>query len=269
MLFDVIFCRSDTVHLGEWRNSNFGGDRVDARLSQPDWSSPLSQNSFISDIRSSGWSAVQEYTLPGRTVTPEVLEPNRLREAIAAKTITPMPTLGYVVDGLVGKVYLVEMERVFTGFISLRNLSGQTPGGTITIQATSVPVCGTAPAAAAAAAGRPYCSTAPEYNMQHEYVVGQTGGGTFSPRFSYHQVHFVVISGLAKAPELSQIVGHRVGNIGELNSTDISNGGGRTRLGQFHCSNPLLNKIYETSLWTKANLVTGGMSVDCPHRERL
>jgi alpha-L-rhamnosidase len=31
----------------------------------------------------------------------------------------------------------------------------------------------------------------------------------------------------------------------------------------------LLNQIYQTSLWTKANLVTGGMSVDCPHRERL
>lgn len=212
---------------------------------------------------------MQEYTLPGRTITPEVLEPNRLREAIPAKAITPMPSSAYFVGGLVGKVYLVEMEQVFTGFISLRNLSGQMPGATITIQATSVPVCGTAPAAAATAAGRPYCSKAPEYNMQHEYIVGQTGGGSFSPKFSYHEVHFLVISGLAKPLQLSQIIGHRVGNIGELDSGDITDGGGRARLGHFHCSDPLLNKIYQTSLWTKANLVTGGMSVDCPQRERL
>ena len=102
------------------------------------------------------------------------------------------------------------------------------------------------------------------------YVIGQSGGGSFTPKFSYHEVHFLLISGLANAPELPQIVGHRVGNIGELNSgANISEGGGRARVGQFSCSEPLLTKIYETSLWTKANLVTGGMSVDCPHRERL
>ena len=124
------------------------------------------------------------------------------------------------------QVFLVEMQQVFTGFISLRNLSGQSAGDTITIQATSIPVCDTAPARAAAAAGRPYCSKAPEYNMQHEYVVGAAeGGGSFTPKFSYHEVHFLVISGLAAAPELSQIIGHRVGNIGRLDSDDISDGG--------------------------------------------
>ena len=45
--------------------------------------------------------------------------------------------------------------------------------------------------------------------------------------------------------------------------------GGRARLADFSCSNPLLDRIYNQSLWTKSNLVTGGMSVDCPHRERL
>ena len=62
------------------------------------------------------------------------------------------------------------MEQVFSGFISLQNISGQQPGDTIRIQASSVPVCDTLPAAAAAAEGRPYCSKAPEYNMQHEYL---------------------------------------------------------------------------------------------------
>jgi hypothetical protein len=47
---------------------------------------------------------VQEYTLPGRVVTPEVLEPNRLREAIPAIAVTPVQGPGQLVEGLTGKV---------------------------------------------------------------------------------------------------------------------------------------------------------------------
>ena len=109
--------------------------------------------------------------------------------------------------------------------------------------------------------------------MQHEYVIGPTGSGSFVPRFSYHEVHFLVIVGLSEAPAASSIIGHRVGNIAALwpatKPTAVERGGGRARLADFSCSNPLLERIYNQSLWTKSNLVTGGMSVDCPHRERL
>ena len=109
--------------------------------------------------------------------------------------------------------------------------------------------------------------------MQHEYVFGPSGTGSFAPRFSYHEVHFLVIVGLGEAPAASSIIGHRVGNIAALwpatKPTAAERGGGRARLADFSCSNPLLDRIYNQSLWTKSNLVTGGMSVDCPHRERL
>ena len=50
-----------------------------------------------------------------------------------------------------------------------------------------------------------------------------------------------IIEGLATAPSPSQIVGHRVGNIGKLDGSD-ERGGGRARLAQFNCSNDLLNR---------------------------
>ena len=109
--------------------------------------------------------------------------------------------------------------------------------------------------------------------MQHEYIFDASATGTFQPRFSYHEVYFLVITGLTETPTADQIVGHRVGNIGVLDKlpTDASahTGGGRARLSTFRCSDEDLNTIYNTSMWTKSNLVTGGMSVDCPHRERL
>ena len=89
--------------------------------------------------------------------------------------------------------------------------------------------------------------------MQHEYVFDASGTGSFTPRFSYHEVHHLVITGLAETPAAAQIVGHRVGNIGMLwaaaegGGEDV--GGGRARLSEFSCSNALLNEVYNTSMW--------------------
>jgi hypothetical protein len=101
--------------------------------------------------------------------------------------------------------------------------------------------------------------------MQHEIVVGPTGVADFVPRFSYHEVYFLVLSGLSEAPPISFIYGHRVGNVVELAAGD-SQGGvlGRGVVGHFTSSDDNLNTIYRTTMWTVANLVTGGMSVDCP-----
>lgn len=173
------------------------------------------------------------------------------------------------------------MEQVFTGFISLLDIKGK-PGATAKIMASAIPFAGTPACTFAAAQGRPYCAGilpnvshpgAPEYTMQHEYVFDSTGWGSFLPRFSYHEIHFIVIVGLSEAPPLASIIGHRVGNIASLwpatKTIAADQGGGRARLSDFSCSNSVLNHIYNQSLWTKSNLVTGGVSVDCPHRERL
>lgn len=64
---------SDTAHIGAWKNGNFGGDRVDARLSQPGWS--------VTATDDSAWSAAEVYALPpGIMLASEILEPNRMRE---------------------------------------------------------------------------------------------------------------------------------------------------------------------------------------------
>jgi hypothetical protein len=41
------------------------------------------------------------------------------------------------------------------------------------------------------------------------------------------------------------------------------------RVGRFECSNALLNRLYETTIWTFRSLSLGGYTVDCPHRERM
>ena len=66
----------------------------------------------------------------------------------------------------------------------------------------------------------------------------------------------MTIEGLRGKPTLEDVAGYCVAN-------------DRARTGNFDSSNGLLKKIYEITVHTYANLCTGGMTVDCPHRERL
>lgn len=88
------------------------------------------------------------------------------------------------------------------------------------------------------------------------YIMGSEGKGTFRNHFNYSVGRWIQIEGAGKKPQLSDVRGW-------LARTDYR------RTTQFSCSNPLLNQIYETALYTWENLSLGGYSVDCAQRERM
>ena len=209
--------QSTTRHLGRWQNSDFGGDRVDAGRELPGWCAP--------GLDDQGWEAATVYDT-GRALTPDVIEPNRLSEPIAAKEMREVSP---------GK-WRFAMARLYAGWVQVK-LKGK-PGSQVTIKASSLG------------------DREVEYNQLNEYVLGASGEGVFRNRFSYHEVAFVTVEGLDHAPELGDVVGYQVTNA-------------RRRAGGFDCSDPLLKRIYDVTAYTYDNLSTGGMTVDCPHRERL
>ncbi len=99
-----------------------------------------------------------------------------------------------------------------------------------------------------------------ERSMTHAlhsvYVVGPEGRGRFRHRFNYMSGRWVTIRGLRSAPQAEDFTGWLV-------RTDYA------RASEFECSEPLLNQIYDTTLWTYENLTVGGYIVDCPQRERM
>ncbi len=105
-----------------------------------------------------------------------------------------------------------------------------------------------------------FFSEAPERSMTHNlrsaYRIGPSGKGTFSNRFNYMTGRWIEIRGLAYRPALEDIRGWLV-------RTDYR------RTGHFRCSNEVLQKIYDATLWTFENLSLGGYLVDCPQRERM
>jgi alpha-L-rhamnosidase len=94
------------------------------------------------------------------------------------------------------------------------------------------------------------------YGQASEYVFGPTGEGAFCQRFNHAASRWITIRGLETAPRAEDIRGYLV-------STDCR------RASRFECSNPLMNRIYDTTIWTFRSLSLGGYLVDCPHRERM
>jgi len=94
------------------------------------------------------------------------------------------------------------------------------------------------------------------HNMHSSYIIGPSGKGTFRNHFNYGCGRWVKITGLREKPQLNQIRGWLV-------RTDYQ------RTGGFECDQPLLNRIYNTTLWTYECLSLGSYVVDCPQRERM
>ena len=95
-----------------------------------------------------------------------------------------------------------------------------------------------------------------DYNLRSACTLDEHGRGIFRNRFNYSTGRWITISGLSCPPNLADIKGYAIHN-------------DYRRIGSFECSNPLLNQINDTVLWTFESLSLGGYVVDCPHRERM
>jgi alpha-L-rhamnosidase len=219
---------SPVEHIGLWENSNFGGDKYNASVESKGWASPGTP-------LDSTWELATVYSNASssdiRILSTDVAEPNRVRESVQPKTLR-----------WDRNVLLVEMQEVFVGWVEVQNMSGK-PGGTVVINVSTVPFCSQQTDSCA------HSAHPAEFNMQHIYVFGPSGTGSFKPRFSYHETAYIAIFGLNNGCQPG-IIGHRISNIGLLNSTDEDAiDGGRVRTGTFSSSSDDLNAIYNASMY--------------------
>lgn len=79
---------------------------------------------------------------------------------------------------------------------------------------------------------------------------------TFSPRFTFHGYRYVEVTGVKAPPRPEDVKGLVLSSI-------------ERRTGEFECSNPLVNRLYENILWSqRANFLS--IPTDCPQRnERM
>jgi len=160
---------SPITALGAGIVHEFGGEKYDAVQDLPGWSS--------ADLDDSGWAAPLVVQAPDIELSAQMIEPNRITETLAAKSVS---------EAGAGK-YVVDMGRNFTGWIEL-NVKGQ-KGQTLRID-------------------YPY----PTYGPQHdEYIVRGDSAETWQNcRFNYHATRTFTVSGLGGKPELADMKGYLI-----------------------------------------------------------
>ena len=234
---------STTRHLGAWTNSNFGGDFIDWRADVPGWDTPAGA------AATAAWARAAEFPLPAALlVAPEAVLPTRISGAA-------VPAVGVAACG--SGCWNVTMAELFTGWLRVGASLALPANSSVTLSYSS------------------NAGVEEEYGQQDAFVTAGGGGGgdvgacgpspaLFCGRFSYHEIRYVTMRVAATAeahpgappPPLAAFTGLRLRD-------------GRPRVGAFESASALLNAQYAAHIATYEGLAQGGMSVDCPHRERL
>ncbi len=84
---------------------------------------------------------------------------------------------------------------------------------------------------------------------------GDPEGEVYEPKFTFHPVQYVQIMGYPSVLKRSDLEGRVIHS-----AVDLS--------GDFHCSNPLLNRIHQNVIWSLKNALKG-FPLDCLHREPI
>ncbi len=93
----------------------------------------------------------------------------------------------------------------------------------------------------------------PRRKVTDVYTLKGEGTEIWEPRFTYHGFRFVEVTGLPGKPTLDTLAGRVVHDDLEV-------------VGQFACSNPLINQIYKNIVWgTSGNYRS--LPTDCPQRD--
>lgn len=140
--------------------------------------------------------------------------------------------------------YVLDMGRNFAGVVRLK-VKG-TPGQSVRLRfAERLNPDGTI-----------YTTNLRSARSIDTYVCKGEGVETWSPRFTFHGFQYVEVTGLKEAPGADTITGLAISS-----DTPV--------VGEFDCSDPMLNQLHSNVYWTqRANFID--IPTDCPQRdERL
>lgn len=205
----------------------YAGETFDARLDDPRWTLPGGGE---------GWPAAAAVEAPTWNLRAQSIPPMRKIRSLRPVGVTQVGESRWVVDfgqNLGGWVRLVAREpegtEIRMRFAELLDAEDRE----LDTQSTGVFATGV---------------------EQMDVVICRDGETVWEPRFTYHGFRYCEISGVSTPPTADSMEAWLV-------RTDVP------RVGLFECSDPLLNRIHSTSMWTiEDNLHS--TAEDCPHRER-
>jgi alpha-L-rhamnosidase len=214
-------------------DSVYCGENYDARREQPGWDA--------AGFDDAAWSPAKLVAAPKGKLVSQQMPPIRVVDTLAPKKITePKPG-----------VFIFDFGQNFAGVPQL-TVDGHA-GTTVKLRcAERVAADGTLDTAAIDVFVKKFGN---EQFQEDRYTLrGDGGKEVYAPRFTYHGFQYIEVTGFPGKPTLANLRGLVL-------HTDL-----RT-VGEFECSNDLLNKIWRAGRWSYLNNAHG-YPTDCPTREK-
>ena len=207
-------------------NSLQEGETYDARLEQPGWDRP--------GYDDSSWSAARPADPPPGALFSQLMPAMKVIETRAPVSLA-VPR-----DG----TYVYDFGQLFGGWIRIR-LHGPRGAKVVIKHSSRILPDGTIDDEA-----YPGLREADTYILR-----GAPEGETYEPRFTFHPVHYVQVTGSPRELSKADVQGKVVHSAIDMR-------------GEFSCSNGLLDRIHRNVTWTMRNALKG-FPLDCLHREPL
>ena len=222
----ILFTDSDWVArasgyntIGTWRPHQFGGELVDGAL--------LYGNQEEGNI---SWIPVSTVSLAEAKVSPQMTEPNRIKDTIRAASVTRIND----------STWLADMGTTLTGWFGIR-FGTLSPGQIIDILYSD---------------HLDKDGKIVNQGQMDRYIASGAGSEKFINKFNYHGFRYAMITNLKEELSVEDIAAFLI-------HTDYS------PASTFECSDNDLNSIHNMINYTLKCLSLGGYLVDCPQIERL
>ncbi|MGI6046879.1 MAG: family 78 glycoside hydrolase catalytic domain [Petrimonas sp.] len=213
---------SEYIRIGNWKWNSFGGEEVSGNLE--------TQNIVFTNPDDLKWDKVSVVDVPKHAVTPQMVEPNRIKKEIKPTKI----------DKLNDSTFLVDMGTTLTGWFEIT--FPQLKEGQKVVMEYSDHLDDNGQIV--------------NQGQIDRYIASGKGTEFFKNKFNYHGFRYVKISNLNDAPDLASMKAHQIHTDFEL-------------ISGFECSDSDLNRIHDMVQYTLQCLGLGGYLVDCPQIERL
>ena len=219
---------SDTL----WRVTDQGPIRANNEYDGEEYDARREMDGWaLPGFKATGWESASFMAPPS-----PVLQAQPIAPIIVADTLTPV-TVTQTRPG----VYLFDMGQNMVGWVRLRAHGKR--GGKIVLRF--------------AERLRPdstlYTDNLRGAQATDVYILRGEGEEVWQPRFTYHGFRYVEVTGFPGTPDHTGITGMVVHD-------DLE------RTGTFHCSNPLVNRIYRNAFWgIRSNYRS--IPTDCPQRD--
>jgi alpha-L-rhamnosidase len=227
-------CKASEMSLiGAWRWGQFGGEELDARLTDRLW--------WDDEHSKKGWKpslVVETADVPCTA--------QKCRNNIQLAEIAPI-----AVEPLDDTTVLVDFGTNLTGMLKM-NFHHLRSGQKITIHYADLDGRDPEEAWRLNMAYKGFST----YNQRDVFISAGEKEEQFSNKFNYHGYRYALIEGLDYIPTKEDLAAIPV-------ETEVH------EVGSFACSNELYNRIHKMVWWTYRALNLGGQTVDCPHRERV